>query len=145
VKRVLGLDLGERRIGYALGHLGDFEEPLVLPGGTLEIQSEEDALKRLQKLIEAEEPDTVVIGLPLLRDGETSQSRKVRHLGELLKEAFPKLDWLYWDERLSSVEASQKLVAAELKHSGKSKRGRVDAVAASLILRGFLDAPGRQG
>jgi putative Holliday junction resolvase len=140
VNRVLGLDIGERRIGFAFGNVMAMGSSMVVPGGFLLVHSDAEAIKQVKDLAEEEGVDTLVIGVPLRDSQETKQSQKIRVLAQAMHEALPELPVHFWDESLSSVEANQQLVQAELKHSGKSKRGRVDAVAASLILQGFLDS-----
>jgi len=91
-------------------------------------------------LVEEEGPDTIVVGVPLRDSAETRQSEKIRKLAGRIHEALPEIPMHFWDETLTSFSAGEALVNAELKHSGKAKKGRVDAVAASLILQGFLDS-----
>jgi putative Holliday junction resolvase len=138
--RVLGLDIGERRIGFAFGNVMSVGSSMVLPGGFLLIQNDADAIRQVKNLVEDEQPDTLVVGVPLVNDAETRQSGKIRKLAALIHEALPGLPMHFWDESLTSFSAGAALVEAELKHSGKSKRGRVDAMAASLIVQGFLDS-----
>ena len=138
--RVLGLDVGERRIGFAFGNIMPMGSSIVVPGGFLEVHNDAEALRSVKELAEEEGVDTLVIGVPLRNSEDTAQSRKIRILAEAIHQALPNMEMHFWDESLSSVAAGQQLVEAELKHSGKSKRGRVDAVAASLILQGFLDS-----
>ena len=140
MQRVLGLDVGERRIGFAFGNVMAVGSSIVVPGGFLLIQNEADALKQLKTLIEDEGPDTLVIGVPLINSAETRQSEKIRRFAAQIREAFPELPMHFWDESLTSFSAGQALVGAELKHSGQAKKGRVDAVAASLIVQSFLDS-----
>ena len=138
--RVLGLDIGQRRIGFAFGNQMSVGSSMVVPGGFLTVHSDEQAVEQVKSLAEEEGVDALVIGVPLINNEETPQSKKIRRLAEAIHAALPNLEIHFWDESLTSVAAGQELVQAELKHSGKSKRGRVDAVAASLILQGFLDS-----
>jgi putative Holliday junction resolvase len=138
--RVLGLDVGERRIGFAFGNVMSVGSSMVVPGGFLLVRNEDDAVAQVLDLVEEEGPDTIVIGVPLRDSAETRQSEKIRKLAGRIHEALPEIPMHFWDETLTSFSAGAALVGAELKHSGKSKRGRVDAVAASIILQGFLDS-----
>lgn len=134
----MAIDIGERRIGLALA---DPEGSYALPAGFLEVRSPEHAAKSLAEFMEEQNVSELVAGLPLNLDGSVSAGvRKAQALIELLKPLLKKeVKILFWDERLTSVEASSLLTEAELKHTKKRKKGRVDAVAASLILQSYLD------
>jgi putative Holliday junction resolvase len=138
VERLLAIDLGERRIGLAYADPGG---TFALPAGFLEVRSEEDATTQLAELIAEENVTEVVVGLPYNMDGSDSAGvKKVMVLLQMLQDKLAKPVLFHpWDERLTSHQAQGLLVEAELKHSGKRRRGRVDAVAASLILQSFLD------
>jgi putative Holliday junction resolvase len=140
VTRVLGLDIGDRRIGFAFGNVMAVGNSMVLPGGFLQVKGDSDAVKKVCDLAAEEGADTLVVGLPLINNADNAQSKKIRALAAKISEALPGLPMHFWDEGLTSFSASRALAGAELKHSGKSKRGRVDAVAASLILQGFMDS-----
>ena len=140
MNRVMGLDIGDRRVGFAFGNRMAMGSSMVVPGGFLEVRSPEDAVKQIAELAKEEEVDAMVVGLPLIQGQDNPQSKKVRALVEALKAKLPDMDLHFWDETLTSFDAQSLLVGAELKHSGKSKRGRVDAAAAALILQGFLDS-----
>jgi len=140
MNRVLGLDIGERRIGFAFGNVLSVGSSMVVPGGFLLVENEAQALKQVKELIEEEGPDTLVIGVPLVDGAESRQSEKIRKFAAQIRAQFPELPMHFWDESLTSYSAGKALVSAELKHSGQAKKGRVDALAASLIVQSFLDA-----
>lgn len=140
--RWMGLDIGERRIGLAYANFLEFGTTLVVPGGFLEVQERSRAVDDLAEMAEEEGISAVVAGLPL-RDGfESAQCLKIKgFLDELRPKLPPGVDIHLWDESLTSVAAGQLLVEAGLNHSkGSRKKGRVDAVAATLILQSFVDA-----
>ncbi|MGH7443035.1 MAG: Holliday junction resolvase RuvX [bacterium] len=140
--RVLGLDIGERRIGLAFSSTLSVGNSLVLPAGFLLVDAGEDkALADLCDLAAEEGVGAVVVGVPYVGGLETRQTQKVLAFATRLRAVLPeKVEMFGWDESYSSASAQSLLVDAELKHSGKAKRGRVDAVAASLILQSFVDA-----
>jgi putative Holliday junction resolvase len=139
--RILGVDIGERRIGLAFASVIGVGSSMVVPAGFLLVNSEEQALKDLADLVEEERANAVVVGVPFVNGLETRQSQKVVAFARLLRARLPESVEMYgWDESYSSTAAQSLLVDAELKHSGRAKRGRVDAVAASLILQSFVDA-----
>ena len=97
----------------------------------------ERAAKRIAEEAARREVGTLVLGLPKNMDGsEGPRAEKTRAFAALLQEATG-LDPVFWDERRSSVEAHAILHAVGKKE--KIHRRTVDAVAASLILQGYLD------
>src|SRR5689334_8033684 len=103
--RVLGLDIGERRIGFAFGNVMSVGSSIVLPGGFLLIENEANALKQVLDLIEDEGPDTLVVGVPLMDSAETKQSEKIRRFAAKVHEALPDMPLHFWDESLTSFSA----------------------------------------
>lgn len=141
-QRVMGLDIGERRIGIAYATTMSVGTSMVLPAGFLEVQlTWEATIQDLCDMADEEGVDAVVVGVPYINGQENKQTQKVLDHARQLRLALPaKVEMYGWDESYSSTSAQSLLVGAELKHSGKSKRGRVDAVAAALILQSFMDA-----
>jgi putative Holliday junction resolvase len=127
--RVLGLDLGVRRIGVALA-----EGSLALP---LEVLDARGAWhQQVAELVMRTGAELVVVGLPLGLDGtEGGAARRVRRWVE---ELAPKLDVPIElvDERLSSVAAERELERAGVR--SRERRGRLDAFAAAEILDRWL-------
>ncbi len=141
MRRVIGLDMGEKRVGFAFANQLDLGSSMVLPGGFLAVHSLDRAVKQVAELIDEEDCDAVVIGLPLRGGQESAQTKKIRDFAEKLgAELKPEISIHFWDETLSSQSAGQALTEAGIKHTGKGKRGREDAVAAGMILQGFMDA-----
>ncbi len=139
--RVLGLDIGERRIGLAFSNTLGVGTSMVVPAGFLLVSGEERALADLADMVAEEGVGAVVVGVPYVGGRETGQTRRVLAFARRLRAALPAdVEMFGWDESYSSASAGDLLVEAELKHSGRARRGRVDAVAASLILQGFMDA-----
>ena len=138
--RVLGLDIGERRVGVAISDPG---ERVATPLKVLDARVLRD-LTPLIRLLEDYEVGRIVVGLPLSLDGtEGPQARAVRATGARIAEATG-LVVEYADERLTSASARRALTEAGV--SDRDKRGRVDMAAASLFLQSYLDShrlPGR--
>ena len=84
---------------------------------------------------------TLVVGLPRNMDGtEGPQSQKVREfIGQVLSrlENYPAPEIVWWDERLTTVAAHRIMLEGDL--SRKKRKGKVDKIAAVLILQGYLD------
>lgn len=137
--RTLGLDIGEKRVGVAVS---DPSGTVATPLRVLDASKALSSTSELVDLVEEYDVGRVVVGLPLSLDGtEGPQAARVRgaatRLAELL--AVP-IDFV--DERLSSVEAVRTLSSGGV--SAKASRGRVDMIAASLLLQGYLDRHARE-
>ena len=133
--RVVGLDPGSRRIGVALSdELGLTAQPRT----TVSRGSDEETLDRLVEALDGDQPDVVVIGLPLRLDGsEGGAARKARELAKIVDVRFG-VPVELWDERLTTVEAERVLRAAGMR--GRGRTGLVDRVAAAIMLQSYLDA-----
>ena len=132
--RVMAIDYGDQRIGLAVS------DPTGLLCGeawTMQEWNMERASQRIAEEAARREVGTLVLGLPKNMDGsEGPRAEKSRAFAALL-EADSGLPVVLWDERRSSIEAHAILHAAGKKE--KLHRKTVDAVAASLILQGYLD------
>ncbi len=132
--RVLGLDVGARRIGLAISDpLGITAQGL----DTLHRKNKKYDLAYLRRLIRENDIKEIVVGLPLRMSGaEGTQAEKIQAFAEDLRRHF-KLPVHLWDERLTSAEANRLLRETDL---SIEKRGQaVDRMAAILILQGWMD------
>ena len=138
--RVVGLDLGERRIGVAVS---DTSGTLARPLTTIERSSSDaDAVERLHGLIaELAAEDgvgAVVVGLPTRLDGSPHrQTARVSTMVTLLS-ARLRIPVFTCDERLSSREAEERLSVRE--KDWRKRKAKLDAAAAAVILQDYLDA-----
>ena len=135
VSRLMGLDVGDRRIGVAVSDpLGLTAQPVL----TLVRANRRQDLRSLMRLIRKYCCREIVVGNPLYMSGDQSpQAAKAQAFAEMLgKESG--LPVHLWDERLTTTEAHRHLHAAGM--AGSEHRSVVDQVAAVLILQGFLDA-----
>lgn len=131
---ILGLDIGEARIGVAISdELGFAAHPLC----TIHRRSRKGARAELQTLIAAHKVDQIVVGLPLRLNGEVSiQAQKVKQFAEELEHQVD-LPMIFWDESFTTVEAEQ--ILRKTKKRGKKRKQVIDQVAAVLILDGYLE------
>lgn len=131
--RIMAIDYGDQRIGLAVS---DLLGMLCGEAWTMNEWDMERASKRISEEAAAREVGTLVLGLPKNMDGsEGVRAEKSREFMALL-ERDSGLPVVLWDERRSSIEAHAILHAAGKKE--KQHRKTVDAVAASLILEGYL-------
>ena len=135
---VLGLDLGARRIGLAIS---DEAARIAFPAGHLERQGLEKDLQALQAVVQERAVTRIVIGLPLLLDGRDGAGAKAaRRFAATLSEktALPvELE----DERLTTAQAERALREAPARRR-LGRKQVVDAMAAALLLRSYLEREG---
>ena len=132
--RVMAIDYGDQRIGLAVS------DPTGLLCGeawTMQEWNAERASRRIAEEAARREVGTLVFGLPKNMDGSEGARAEISRAFAALLEADSGLPVVLWDERRSSIEAHAILHAAGKKE--KIHRKTVDAVAASLILQGYLD------
>jgi putative Holliday junction resolvase len=147
-ERILALDVGDRRIGLAITDpLGLIAQPLF----TLHRTSLRADLKAIARFIRQHGVTTLVVGNPLHADGSASaQAAKAQAFAAALREHHPALAHHLLDERLTTLEAHALLDQAghSPRSAGRShgrtvdRKDRIDQVAATLLLQGFL--AGRQ-
>ncbi len=132
--RVLGIDLGSRRIGVALS---DPDGVIASPLTTLERSGDVRDAAAVAELVKTHEVGEIVVGLPLHMDGRRGDdSERARRFAKVLGENTG-LPIATLDERLTTVEAERAL--RESGRKGKKQRAVIDAVAASILLRAHLE------
>lgn len=129
------LDLGEARTGVAVSD----------PGGRiarpLEVIPSEDLDTVLDRLVREEGVSEVVVGVPKTLGGEVGfQARRVLDRLVALRESFPGVCFVEWDERLTTRLAATD--AAGNKRRGRGKKTRLDHVAAARMLQEYLGTRG---
>ena len=138
--RLLGLDIGEARIGVAAS---DPSGVLASARTVLARKPEDAALQAILRLVEEEEAQGVVVGLPRSLSGELhGQAILVQAFAERLRKLLS-IPLYFWDERFSTVTAEREMRAAGA--SRERRRSMLDAVAAAIILQHYLDAQRAQG
>ena len=134
MKRILGIDFGDARTGIAISDL-----LCTLVGSTTVIHSRrpEKTLEEIVKIVRENEIGEIVMGLPRNMDGsEGPRAELCREFGRQVHEATG-LEVVMWDERRTTVEAHN--ILNDHNYHGKKRKNTVDAVAASLILEGYLN------
>ena len=132
--RILCIDYGSKTLGLAVSDdLGMMGHGI----GTIRRRTLALDFDDLHKHIERYEIKQIVLGLPCNMDGSIGPAAQaVLAFGEELKKEFG-LPVDTWDERLSSFEAEDRLIGAEMR--SKKRRKVIDTVAAAIILQGYLD------
>ena len=137
--RIMGVDYGDARTGIAVSDL-----LCSLVGSTAVIHSRnpEKTLEKVSQFVKDNpEIGEIVVGLPKNMDGtEGARAQLCREFAEKLEQATG-LPVKLWDERRTTVEAHN--ILSQHNYHGKKRKDTVDAVAASLILEGYLAFRGR--
>ncbi len=129
---ILALDVGDRRIGVACS---DPTALLASPIGVIHRTHLDRDVAQVQAAVEEYSAGTVVVGLPVNMNGsEGPQAEKTRVFADALIAAGLRVE--LWDERLTTVEATRMLQERGVKRQQIDKR--VDEIAATLILEGYL-------
>lgn len=132
--RILGLDVGDRRIGVALS---DSLRLIATPHSVYTRVGYGPDVKHIQALCRENQAELIVCGLPRNMDGsEGFQAEKVRAFARQLTDSG--LQVVFQDERLSTVSAHQALIAGGMHR--EERKGTVDKVAAAVILQAYLDS-----
>lgn len=132
--RILGLDVGERRIGVAIS---DPDGRIAVPLRIIERRDDAADMQEIAKLAALERVTALVAGFPRSLDGSIGeQARRVESFAKRAAEAAG-LPLELWDERLSTVQAERPVAGA--KRRKRARRGPADDVAAAIILQSYLD------
>jgi len=135
--RILGLDLGSKTLGIALS-----DPSALIAMGMETFRFEENnfssALDYLQKFIDNNKVDLIVMGYPKNMDGSIGSQGKVVETFKEGIEVFFKNQIVLWDERLTSKMAHSVMIQAD--YSRKKRKGTVDKIAATVILQSYLDS-----
>jgi len=133
--RVAGVDYGPVRIGIALS---DPDRTIASPLENYTRRGPALDAQRFRRLAAEEQIALFVVGLPIHLDGgESEKSREARRFGAWLAEATG-VPVEFFDERFTSVEAEQMLLAADVTRRGRKKR--LDMLAAQILLSAWLEA-----
>jgi putative Holliday junction resolvase len=136
--KILAVDYGDARTGIAISDL-----LCSIVGSTTVIHSRnpEKTLEEICRLVGENGVGEIVVGLPKNMDGtEGARAQLCREFAQQLRERTG-LPVAHWDERRTTVEAHN--ILSQHNYHGKKRKNTVDAVAASLILEGYLAFRGR--
>jgi putative Holliday junction resolvase len=134
IVRILGLDIGSKRIGVALSDMLRITAQAL---ETIESKDTQADIRKIRELVDANQVDEIVVGVPYNMNGsEGPQAEKVKVFIQELAERID-VPVREWDERLSTVAAERVLLEADM--SRAKRRKVIDKVAAAIILQGYLD------
>lgn len=138
MKKIMAVDFGDARTGIALSDL-----LCSIVGSTTVIHSRntEKTLDQIKKIASDNSVGEIVVGLPKNMDGSEGPRAQLCREFAAMVEVATGLPVALWDERRTTVEAHQ--ILSDHNYHGKKRKNTVDAVAASLILEGYLAFRGR--
>lgn len=131
--RTLSIDYGDRRIGLAVSDLlGITAQPV----GYITVNGDRDAIRQIGNYLTQYEVKKVVMGLPKNMNGsEGARVEKTKAFADKMKEAYPNLEYDFFDERLTTVVAQRALIDMNV----RKKEGKKDMLSAAIILQGYMD------
>lgn len=135
--RILGIDFGEARIGIAVS------DPLGITAQALETihwnGEWKKPIDRIKELTEIYQCSRIVVGLPGNMNGTFGErSIRTRQFIEKIQDHLPEAQIATWDERLSTAQSRQMLIAMGI--NSKRHKEKIDQMAASIILQSYMDA-----
>lgn len=135
VVRVLGLDIGDKRIGVAVSDSFGWTAQSIKVISRVELEKD---IAEIMNIIDEYGVEKIVVGLPKNMDG--SLGPRAEKTTDFIKELKLEIDLpiVLWDERLSTVAATRTLLEADV--SRRKRKEVVDKLAAVIILQGYLDA-----
>ena len=135
MKRIMGIDYGDRRTGIAVS------DPLgMLAGGigTIKAEGDRSLIAQIMKLTEEYEIEKFVLGNPVNMNGtEGPRSEKAKAFAEKLKKESG-LEVILFDERCTTMQAHEIMNLTDTR--GKKRKDNVDTLSAQIILQNYLDA-----
>ncbi|MCU0452197.1 MAG: Holliday junction resolvase RuvX [Bacteroidetes bacterium] len=135
LERILGVDVGTRRIGLALSDLlGITAQPISA------VEPTDAGWKALAELIARESVRLVVVGLPLNLKGERGKAVEVMSAFIVRLKATTGVEVLEWDERFTTTMAQRTMRDAATKKRREKRDGSLDSMAAAILLQSYLDS-----
>ncbi len=133
--RILGIDYGSRRVGLAVS------DPLrVISQGAGTLDTGPLLLARLAGIVQERDVTLIVVGMPYAPDGGISaKGKEIEAFCAQLRAVVP-VPVETWDESFTSVDAQRAFLAGGMKRKKRREKGRVDEMAARILLQGFLES-----
>lgn len=133
--RIIGLDLGERRVGVAAA---DGAVRVAVPVATVPVAG--DLLETVLGIVREQEAGEVVVGLPLSLTGAMGpQAQRVMGVVQALQQRL-NIPVYTWDERLTTVQAGRRSHVSRRRRTRRPASSHRDAAAAAIMLQAFLDS-----
>ena len=131
--KIMGIDYGDARTGIAVS---DLLCSIVGTTTVIHSRNKEKTVLEIKRLVEENQVGEIVMGLPKNMNGTEGPRAELCREFAAMVEAATGLPVALWDERRTTVEAHN--ILSEHNYHGKKRKNTVDAVAAALILEGYL-------
>ncbi len=132
---MLAIDYGQKRVGIAVSDL------LHISANGLTTLSVNEVFPFLEKYLEQENVEAIVVGFPRQMNGKESESMKyIRPFVTKLSLKFPQIELVYEDERFTSVLAHKTMLEGGLKKKDRQNKALVDKISATIILQSYLES-----
>ena len=133
--RIIGLDLGEKRIGVAAA---DDRTRVAIPVTTVTVHGDE--VETVVELLKEQRADQVIVGLPLSLSGAIGPQGQ--HVLEVVEQLRARLEIPVdtWDERLTTVQAARAPIGPRRGKSARTAQAGRDAAAAAIMLQAYVDS-----
>lgn len=134
MSRILAIDLGSKRIGLAIS---DETKTIAQTFPGIVVKSQKQTYESLKKIVQEQQVDKILVGLPLNLQGKDShQTKQTRAFAELLTQFLKNIPIELIDERFSTREAIDKLHFQKIK--AKKMRAEIDSMSAQILLETYL-------
>ena len=131
--RILGLDIGSKRIGVAISDALD-----ITAQGVATLENDKNIIEGLKDIVRKKDVKEIVVGLPLNMDGSCGpQAKDAISFADTLKKEL-NVSIKLWDERMSTMEVERIMIEADV--SRRKRKKKVDKLAAQVILQSYLNA-----
>lgn len=138
MSRILALDVGQKRVGVAVS------DEMCIIASPLETILVHQLLEFLEKYIEREEVDCIVIGEPRdMNNNASDATRFIEPVVRSIRKRFREMRIERFDERFTSGMAFQVMIDAGLGKTARRDKGLVDKISAAIILQGYLESQSR--
>ena len=135
-KRILAIDFGTKVIGTAIFCPG--RDPFPYMAEKIIYKSHEESIKNLKNLVDNEDIDVVVIGIPYFIDGKESQNTiNIKNFSQLLKLSLVDRDFFEQDETLTTKTAEERMKNSP-EFNFKVDPAKIDCLSATIILEDFI-------
>jgi len=133
--RLIGIDVGKKRVGIAQT---DLLKTIASPVGTF---SPDQVIGEIKQIADKAPVEKIVVGWPLSLSGEEGEATKmVTDFIKKLRQSFPTIEIAKVDERYTSTQARGLMIEAGIPKKKRQEKGRVDRIAAAIILQNYLDS-----
>lgn len=133
--RILGIDYGRKRTGVAV------TDTLQIVAGAIGTLPTHTVLQFIKDYVVKEPVELIVVGQPTQLNGEPSESmRYITPFVNALRKQLPSVPVVMYDERFTSTIAHQAMIDGGMKKSDRRDKGRVDSIAATIILNDYLNS-----